>query len=237
MQSGNTANGCINHTISGGTSPCNLSVPAFERLNQFKSTTRYPKHAKLFIEGQKPEGLFVICAGQVKLSTCSCSGRTIITRIARRGDILGLTAVVCNRPYEGTAEVMETGLTCFIPRDRLLQLMKDDKEAVIQITEQLSRDYYTAHESARNLALATEVKERLAKFLLSWSDNQRVDEAGSHTSIEFKLTHDEIAETIGSTRETVTRLLSEFREKEMVQMQKSSFSICDRMALEGIVHF
>src|ERR1044071_4159109 len=88
---------------------CNLSMPALQKLNEIKSTAIYPKSAMLFIEGQQPRGVFLLCAGKVKLSTSSKEGKTIITKLSEAGDILGLNATVSNRPYEVTAEMVEPG--------------------------------------------------------------------------------------------------------------------------------
>ena len=68
---------------------CNLSVQAGQRLNDIKSTAVYPKGAMLFIEGQQPRGVFVLCAGKAKLSTSSREGKTIITKLSDAGDVLG----------------------------------------------------------------------------------------------------------------------------------------------------
>src|SRR5579863_6129409 len=100
---------------------CNLSLQAAQRLNDIKSTAVYPKSAMLFIEGQQPRGVFVLCAGKVKLSTSSKEGRTIITKLSDPGDVLGLNATVSNRPYEVTAEMVEPGQANFIARDSFLQ--------------------------------------------------------------------------------------------------------------------
>jgi len=88
---------------------CNLSLPVLQRLNEIKSTAVYPKSAVLFIEGQRPRGVFVLCTGKVKLSTSSSEGKTIITKISEPGDVLGLNATVSDRPYEVTAEMIEAG--------------------------------------------------------------------------------------------------------------------------------
>src|SRR5271166_3724722 len=82
---------------------CNLPAAAVQRLNEIKSTAVYPKSAMLFIEGQQPRGIFVLCAGKAKLSTSSAEGRTVITKISEAGDVLGLSATMSNRPYEVTA--------------------------------------------------------------------------------------------------------------------------------------
>ena len=102
---------------------CNLPAAALQKLNEIKSTAVYPKSAMLFIEGQQPRGVFVLCAGKVKLSTSSKEGKTIITKLSDPGDVLGLNATISNRPYEVTAEMVEPGQANFIARDAFLQFL------------------------------------------------------------------------------------------------------------------
>src|SRR5215813_8233050 len=120
---------------------CNLSMSALQKLNAIKSTAVYPKSAVLFIEGQQPRGVFVLCAGKAKLSTTSRGGKTIITKLSEAGDVLGLNSVISNRPYEVTAEMMEPGQANFIPRDSLTLMLNDFPEAAMRMAQQLSRNY------------------------------------------------------------------------------------------------
>jgi len=210
---------------------CNLPLPAVQKLNDMKSTAIYPKSAVLFIEGQRPRGVFVLCTGKVKLSTSSSEGKTIITKISEPGDVLGLNATISNHPYEVTAEMIEPGQANFIPRDSLLQFLREHGEVALRIAEQLSRNYYVAYEEIRTLGLAASPAEKFAKLLLSW-------ESGKHNgdSIRLTLTHEEIAEMIGTTRETVSRLFSDFKKKQLLQMKGSNLTIRNRPALEKLVH-
>jgi CRP/FNR family transcriptional regulator, cyclic AMP receptor protein len=212
---------------------CNLSVRAGQRLNEIKSTAVYPRGAMLFIEGQQPRGVFVLCAGKAKLSTSSREGKTIITKLSEAGDVLGLNSVISNRPYEVTAEMMEPGQANFIPRESLLQFLKEHGEIALRVAEQLSRNYYTAYEEIRTLGLATSPAEKFAKLLLSWTPKSANHESG--TQVKLTLTHEEIAEIIGTTRETVSRLFSEFKKKQLLQLKGSTLVIRNRTALDTMV--
>jgi CRP/FNR family cyclic AMP-dependent transcriptional regulator len=216
---------------------CNLSVQAVQRLNDIKSTAVYPKGAMLFIEGQQPRGVFVLCAGKAKLSTSSREGKTIITKLSESGDVLGLNAVVSNRPYEVTAEMMVPGQANFIPRESLLQFLKDHGEVALRVAEQLSRNYYTAYEEIRTLGLTSSPSEKFAKLLLSWSTKTAQSDGSGDGSapVKMTLTHEEIAEIIGTTRETVSRLFSDFKKKQLLQLKGSNLIIRNRPALEKIV--
>jgi CRP/FNR family transcriptional regulator, cyclic AMP receptor protein len=212
---------------------CNLSVPAGQRLNEIKSTAVYPKGAMLFIEGQQPRGVFVLCAGKAKLSTSSREGKTIITKISEGGDVLGLNSVISSRPYEVSAEMMEPGQANFIPRESLLMFLKEHGEVALRVAEQLSRNYYTAYEEIRTLGLATSPSEKFAKLLLSWSTKTAQNDGASQ--VKLTLTHEEIAEIIGTTRETVSRLFSDFKKRQLLQLKGSTLVIRNRTALEKIV--
>jgi len=213
---------------------CNLSPPALQKLNEIKSTAVYPKSAMLFIEGQQPRGVFVLCTGKAKLSTSSTEGKTLITKISQAGDVLGLNAAISNHPYEVTAEMIEPGQANFIPRDALLQFLKEHGEVAVRVAEQLSSNYYTAYEEIRTLGLTTSPAEKFAKLLLSWYPEKA--QANGQAQIKLTLTHEEIAEMIGTTRETVSRLFSEFKKKQLLQVKGSTLVLRNKSALQNMVH-
>src|SRR5947209_9856339 len=209
---------------------CNLPMDALQKLNDIKSTAVYPKSAVLFIEGQQPRGVFVLCTGKVKLSTSSSEGKTLITKLSSPGDVLGLNAAISNHAYEVTAEMIEPGQANFIPRDALLQFLKDHGEVALRVAELLSQNYYIAYEGIRTLGLTSSPGEKFAKLLLSWCPEN------GQTQIKLTLTHEEIAEMIGTTRETVSRLFSDFKKKQLLQVKGSTLVLRNKSALEKLVH-
>jgi CRP/FNR family transcriptional regulator len=86
---------------------CNLAPPALAGLDAISSAAIYPKGAILFVEGQEPRGIFVICNGHVKLSASSAAGKSLILRIADPGEVIGLPGTISGKPYEATAEAQE----------------------------------------------------------------------------------------------------------------------------------
>ena len=213
---------------------CNLPLPAVQRLNEIKSTAVYPKSTTLFIEGQQPRGVFVLCAGRAKLFTSSSDGKTIITKISEAGDVLGLNASISNRPYEVTVEMMDPGQANFIARDALLQFLREYGEVALRVAEQLSRNYYAAYEEIRTLGLTSSPSEKFAKLLLSWSPN--AGNANEPAHLTLTLTHEEIAEMIGTTRETVSRLFADFKKKQLLQLKGSTLIIRNKPALEKMLN-
>jgi CRP/FNR family cyclic AMP-dependent transcriptional regulator len=213
---------------------CNLPLPAIQRLNEIKSTAVYPKSTMLFIEGQQPRGVFVLCSGKAKLYTSASDGKTIITKISESGDVLGLNATISSRPYEVTAEMMEPGQANFIARDALLQFLRQHGEVALRVAEQLSSNYYAAYEEIRTLGLTNSPAEKLAKLLLSWTD--KAGNAKEPAQLKLTLTHEEIAEMIGTTRETVSRLFSDFKKNNLAELKGSTLTIRNKPALEKMLN-
>lgn len=207
---------------------CQLSAPALKDFSAVKSSATYPAGAVLFLEKQDPRGVFVLCGGEVKLSISSSAGKTLILRIAKAGEILGLMAALSGIPYEVTAETLHPSQVAFIRRDEFLRFLAKHAEAYQGAVRQLSSLYSGACEQLRTVGLSASAPEKLARLLLEWSADTK------DKPIKLPLTHQEIAELIGSTRETVTRTFSEFKARQLVTLQGSTLIISNRPALETI---
>ena len=123
---------------------CNLPLPAVQRLNEIKSTATYPRSAMLFIEGQQPRGVFVLCTGKVKLSTSSSEGKTIITKISEPGDVLGLNATISSRPYEVTGKQISSPAKhysnfCESTEKSHCESQNSSAETITQLTKRFAR--------------------------------------------------------------------------------------------------
>jgi CRP/FNR family transcriptional regulator len=211
---------------------CQLSLAALKDFNAARMSATYTGGAVLYIEKQDPRGVFVLCAGEVKLSISSSAGKTLILRIARPGEILGLMAVLANIPYEVTAETLHPSQVAFIRREDFLRLLTQHHELSEGVVRQLTSLYNGACEQLRTVGLSASAPEKLARFILEWSAAGKKTKDG--TQIKVPLTHQEIAEFLGTTRETVTRTLSDFKTRNLVTLQGSTLTIANRAALENI---
>jgi len=212
---------------------CELAAGALNDLDAITSAAAYPDGAVLFVEQQASRGVFVLCQGEVKLTVTSSEGKTMILRVARAGEILGLQAVLSKRPYEVTAEALRPCQAAFIPRDSFLRLMQQHTGVSQNVVAQLTMQYQAAYELLRTVGLASSPHQRLAKLLLEWASGGQKTPAG--TRIKLPLTHEEMGECIGVTRETVTRTLGEFRHQHLVTIQGSTLMISNPAALENFV--
>jgi len=211
---------------------CDLPKQSVEDLDKIKYASAFPPGAVLFVEGQSPRGVYVICSGRVKLTTTSRDGKTLILRIAEAGEVLGLHGTVSNKPHDLTAETLQPCQLDFVKRDDFLKFLQSHPDACLHAAQHLSQDCQSAYEMIRSLGLSHSVSEKLARLLLEWASGGEQTKEGIR--IKIALTHEEIAQLIGTSRETVTRVLGEFREKQFGQLRGSTLLIRNKAALEKL---
>jgi CRP/FNR family transcriptional regulator, cyclic AMP receptor protein len=211
---------------------CALSRESLAAFNQIKHATVFPEGAVIFLEGQTPRGIFILCQGQAKLSATTSDGKTLILRIAKAGEVLGLHAVVTGGPHELTAETMRPSQLDFASREDFLRFLKEHGDACLRAAQHISRDYQDACDVVRSVGLSRSISERLARFLLESSAEGQV--ANGVVRTQLALTHEDIAQLIGSSRESITRTLGEFRRKDIVDLKGSTLTIHNKPALEQL---
>ena len=211
---------------------CDLPKQSVEDLDKIKHASAFPPGAVLFVEGQSPRGVYIVCSGRVKLTTTSRDGKTLILRIAQAGEVLGLHGTVSGKPYELTAETLQPCQLDFVKRDDFLKFLQSHADACFHAAQHLSENCQSAYEMIRSLGLSHSVSEKLARLLLEWASDGEETKEGIR--IKVALTHEEIAQLIGTSRETVTRVLGEFRGKQFAQLRGSTLLIRNKAALEKL---
>lgn len=206
-----------------------------------------PPHSVLFVQGDEAPGIHLLHAGQVKLTMNSSRGRTLILKISEPGEILGLHNCVSLANYEVSAESLQRCEITFVRRDDFLRLLAREPQVLQAVAAQLSRECHTAYGLIHSLATSNCISERLARLLLDLADAEphptapktgetRVGQAQeSDARVSVGLTHEEIAQMIGTSRETVTRLLKEFRTRRLAMLKGSTLHILDKVALQQMV--
>ena len=212
---------------------CSLSKTALAELRPLRVTHRYPRGSVIFMEGQPARGVHLLCSGRAKLSACSEDGRAIILRIADAGEVLGLGAVMSDSAYEKTSQALDDCLVSYIAKKDFLDFLQKYHEAALNALRQLSSNYHKAHLQVCSLGLSSSVGDKLARLLLQWCDS--VPANGGPIHIPRIHTHGEIAEMIGSSRETVTRLLNAFSGRGLITLSKTELCIHDRRRLKAAI--
>src|SRR5450759_2271321 len=212
---------------------CDLPPVVGDALEQEALTTTYPTGAVLFAEGQAPRGVFIVRQGRVKLSICGSDGRTLILRIVEAGGALGIAAVVAGYKYEATGETQEPCEISFLRQSDLLRLMRQYGELALWVTQHISQDYASTCREIRDLILSDSASEKLARLLVGWLDQNT--KSRNPSQMKLALTHEEIGQMIGSSRETVSRLFAGFKKQHLIQQTGATLVIPSRMALESLI--
>lgn len=227
---------CLSCQLRSGNFFCELSNKGLEEFESLKITNAYPRGTMLFLEGQPSHGIYMLCQGKVKLSTCSRDGKSVILHIADAGEVLGLSATVSNAVYEVTAEVLEPCQVNFVRKDEFIRFLQNNIDACMNAAQQLSRNYHTAYVQIRSLGLSNTAADKLAKLLLEWC-KANGDSTNGCTHLKINFTHEEIAEMIGTSRETVSRLLKNFKTRKLITLHGTDLIIPDREKLEASIGY
>jgi CRP/FNR family transcriptional regulator len=215
-----------------------LSPAALADFDMLLVPVSHPANNVLFSETQDNDGVMVIVEGEVKLSINSSDGRRLSLRIAKAGEVLGLSSTLSGNGYEMTADTLYPAKIAHLSQQAFLNFMARHPEVYEVVTREISRSFNLACEQLRMVGLSTSVPERLARLLLGWSEatpQQMTDAAPQQETgarCRVSLTHEQIGEFIGASRETVTRTLSIFKNRRLVAQHGCTITIPSRMALE-----
>ncbi len=212
---------------------CKLPQTAIRELNAIRQNAFYPRGVVLYTEGETPRGVYILCSGQVRLTAGSHNGQEIIMRVAERGEILGLSNTISREPHRLRAETLAACQIGFIPRIQFLQFLRAHPDAAIRITEHLSMELHKAWEQIHLVTLAPSSNAKLVRFLLGWAANHgQAFTNGAHLALY--MTHEEIAQSIGVSRETVSRSLSELRAEKLIQFSRGHIVLLDPEKLKSL---
>jgi CRP/FNR family transcriptional regulator, cyclic AMP receptor protein len=192
---------------------CTLSEDSLRAFNQITHAAGFPGGAAIFTEGQAPQGIFMLCRGQAKLSTTSREGKTFILRIAKPGEVLGLHSIITGKPYELTAETTQPSQLDFVSREDFLRFLNDHGDACLRAAQHIGRDCQSAYDVIRTIGLSNSISGRVAKFLLESATDGMVK--NGTVTVGMSLTHEELSQLMGTSRESITRTLADFRKKNL----------------------
>jgi CRP/FNR family transcriptional regulator, cyclic AMP receptor protein len=230
-----TTGTCRNHANLAGEFFNKLTPAALQDFLSMQFPSSYAANVVMFSEKDPVKGIFIVIEGEVKVSINSSEGRRLSLSIARKGEILGLASTLSGSPYDVTAETLYPAKVAHIGRRDFLNFLARHPEAYQTVIEELSRNVSKACDQLRTVGLSATAPEKLARLLLDWSNGGQATECGG-ARFRFSMTHEEIGEFIGASRETVTRTLSTFKTRRLVAFQGSMLTIPSCTALADYAH-
>ncbi len=213
--------------------PFNSPLRAIPGIDRVSRSRIFPRGAVVFHEGSVARGVYVLSSGCAKVSISSADGKKVILRLAGGGDVLGLYAGLTGRPFEATAEMVEGGRVDFISRQDLLNLLGKQHVSGLDLLEVFSRQFSEFVDHTRMLLLSESALEKLARLILRWGRDFG-ERSSEGTRVQILLTQEEIAQIIGASRETVTRLFSALKRDKIIRVKRDALWIRDRAALASL---
>jgi CRP/FNR family transcriptional regulator, polysaccharide utilization system transcription regulator len=203
------------------------------QLSETKSCFAYKKGQLIFHEGGKPTGLYCINSGRIKIAKLGSDGKEQIVRLAKPGDMIGYRALMADSNYSASAVALEDAVICFIPRSQFLDLISHNAEFASGLMKLLSNALGEAEERMVQMAYKP-VRERLAEALLLLQ--KKYQQAEGEDQFTISISREDLASIVGTAKETTIRLLSDFKDEQLISTKGSSITILDHDKLYRICH-
>jgi len=198
-------------------------------MDAIKAGRVYRKKQALYYEATPAAGVYTVRSGRVKIYKTGPEGKELILRIAGPGDVLGVESVLSGQSHASTAEMIEDGQVSFVDKAAFQEQIRHDPEMAANVMRVLASELVASQEERVDLAQSS-VRERMAKLLATLAQRHG-SPAKKGIRIQLSLTREEMADMIGTASETAMRLLKDFREEHLLEVNGREIFVLDRNRL------
>ncbi len=209
-----------------------LSAADFEKYISAKQILKFNKGGIIFEDGEVPNGVYFLNKGTAKLSKQGVYGKDQILRFIKEGDLIGYRSLLCGEDFQAKAEAMTEVEATFLPSDLFLQLLEVAPKFSFVMLQKIAFELGESSNTVTFLAQKT-VRERLAEILLLLEQKLGTDPEGF---IKISLTREEIANIIGTATESAIRLISEFKQDKLIEVEGRNIKILNHEKLIRLGH-
>jgi len=200
-------------------------ITELNKLIRERKVRSVKKKQIIYYEGDPVSGIYLVLSGKVKTVKLSTDGRELLTGIYSADEYFGIPALLLNAPYAETAEAMEDTTVCQLPKEMLEALLNRYPDVAGQFIRILSNDILDKEEQLLQLAYHS-VRKRMAE-VLSRLCKQEKQEA----ELVLRISRDNLAAMAGMATETVSRILSDFKDEGIIERKGSQITILDKNRL------
>jgi len=209
-----------------------LTDQEFAQLNFDKTCSLYKKGSIIYREGSRLTGFYCITRGIVKIFKTGIDGKEQIIRFAKKGEIIAYRSLLSQELACTTAKIIDEAVLCHIPYQTLLFLIQNNWQFSLHMLQIVCRELREANDYITDIAQKT-VRERLAEVLLLLKDNFDLDNTNT---LQISLTREELANMVGTATESVIRLLSEFKQDKLIDLQGRRIKFLDVAKLNRVAN-
>ncbi|WP_316818991.1 response regulator [Pedobacter nyackensis] len=211
-------------TLLGGTSGINT----LQKMIAERKVRNVKKRQLIYFDGDDVAGIYLIITGKVKTIKLSEDGRELLTGMYGPDEYFGIPAFLSQEPYAETAEALEDSTVCLLPKDMVDELLNKYPDVTRQFMQILSNNLLDKEEQLLQLAYHS-VRKRMAEVLIRLCKQENQDEI-----MNLKISRDNLAAMAGMATETVSRILSDFRDEEIIEKKGSQIIILDESRLQNM---
>lgn len=205
-----------------------LDRSAQKEWKEIRVANRFNDEETVFYDGERPQGLYVVCSGKVKVAKTHPGGQQLITRILAPGQLVGQRSLLAGENYSGSAIAMQESVVSMIEYPSFEKFLKSNPEAALTLLKNMAREMRVGEDKARDLAYKP-ARSRLSDVLL-----KLMHKNGSPKPDVQGVKRREMAEMAGLTVETTVRLLNDFEKQGLVRRNEKSISILNEERLRTI---
>lgn len=209
-----------------------LTEDEFNRLNFDKTCQLYKKGTIIYREGSRLTGFYCVTRGIVKIFKTGIDGKEQIIRFAKRGEIIAYRSLLSQELACTTAKIIDEAILCHVPYQTLLYLIQNNWQFSHHMLQIVCRELREANDYITDIAQKT-VRERLAEVLLLLKENFELD---NQNTLQISLTREELANMVGTATESVIRLLSEFKQDKLIELQGRKIKFLDIASMRRVAN-
>jgi CRP-like cAMP-binding protein len=197
-----------------------LSEAQRHQLEKLTRMLEVKRRTRIYLPGDPSDQIFLLKSGVIKISMTTSDNREVILAFLHPGDIFGELAVVDEAPRDHVAEAYDDCVICAMSRDTILQVIHETPEIGFQITKLIGLRLRTFRSRIEEL-LSKSAHARVAHALLELAERHGVPDTDG-VLISLRLSQGDLGRLVGLSRETVNAILQEWREQNLVEMDRRS---------------
>ena len=203
-----------------------LTDEELARMGELTRQRKHPKGSVILFEDDPGDALYVVIEGQVKVVLIGEDGREVILATLADGDFFGEMSLIDDEPRSAHVIAMETSNLLVLRRDDFQRCLEDNPRIALGLLRALTKRLRLADSKIGGLVLL-DVTGRVARLLLEMADEN------DGVVISRKVTHHQIAQMIGSSRETVSRTMRTLADENLIEVAGKTITVRDREAMES----
>ncbi|HKE17994.1 MAG TPA: Crp/Fnr family transcriptional regulator [Kofleriaceae bacterium] len=209
-----------------------LGPEVLARLSERIQLREVRRREVVYLPGDPGNSLFIVNGGRIKISKVTRDGKALTLNYVGPSEVFGETCLIEGGPREEMAEAMENSMITELERGDVEKLLQNHAQLGFQLTRILAQRRRELENKLETLVFR-DVTSKLAELLLALAEEYGVEDSRG-TMVALKITHQELANLIGSTRETVSLTLSQFKRKRLICTEGRKVIISDAESLRAL---